>query len=146
MILRLFLSLFLILNFLKAEVFFDYTYKFTLSKDEKASVKIKEIDYPDEIYYFDFSWTLFDQTNIIVHSKYKKYPRQFVMSLRRNLNWVDQTLVPDYKNPHIDRARLILEFSDFKKGEAIFTVYIEDRDKRLEVEFLDPRKASLNQN
>ncbi|MCV3375087.1 exporting protein [Campylobacter sp. IFREMER_LSEM_CL2101] len=144
--LRLFLSLFLILNFLKAEVFFDYTYKFTLSKDEKASVKIKEIDYPDEIYYFDFSWTLFDQTNIIVHSRYKKYPRQFVMSLRRNLNWVDQTLVPDYKNPHIDRARLILEFSDFKKGEAIFTVYIEDRDKRLEVEFLDPRKASLNQN
>ncbi|ECW8954525.1 exporting protein [Campylobacter lari] len=144
--LRLFLSLFLILNFLKAEVFFDYTYKFTLSKDEKASVKIKEIDYPDEIYYFDFSWTLFDQTNIIVHSKYKKYPRQFVMSLRRNLNWVDQTLIPDYKNPHIDRARLILEFSDFKKGEAIFTVYIEDKDKRLEVEFLDPRKASLNQN
>ncbi|MCV3442380.1 exporting protein [Campylobacter sp. IFREMER_LSEM_CL1097] len=144
--LRLFLSLFLILNFLKAEVFFDYTYKFTLSKDEKASVKIKEIDYPDEIYYFDFSWTLFDRTNIIVHSRYKKYPRQFVMSLRRNLNWVDQTLVPDYKNPHIDKARLILEFSDFKKGEAIFTVYIEDRDKRLEVEFLDPRKASLNQN
>lgn len=143
---RLFLSLFLILNFLKAEVFFDYTYKFTLSKDEKASVKIKEIDYPDEIYYFDFSWTLFDRTNIIVHSRYKKYPRQFVMSLRRNLNWVDQTLVPDYKNPHIDKARLILEFSDFKKGEAIFTVYIEDRDKRLEVEFLDPRKASLNQN
>ncbi|HEC1791106.1 TPA: exporting protein [Campylobacter lari] len=143
---RLFLSLFLMFNFLKAEVFFDYTYKFTLSKDEKASVKIKEIDYPDEIYYFDFSWTLFDQTNIIVHSRYKKYPRQFVMSLRRNLNWVDQTLVPDYKNPHIDRARLILEFSDFKKGEAIFTVYIEDRDKKLEVEFLDPRKATLNQN
>ncbi|EAK0847438.1 exporting protein [Campylobacter lari] len=134
------------LNFLKAEVFFDYTYKFTLNKDEKASVKIKEIDYPDEIYYFDFSWTLFDQTNIIVHSRYKKYPRQFVMSLRRNLNWVDQTLVPDYKNPHIDRARLILEFSDFKKGEAIFTIYIEDRDKRLEIEFLDPRKANLNQN
>ncbi|EAK9993318.1 exporting protein [Campylobacter lari] len=133
-------------NFLKAEVFFDYTYKFTLSKDEKASVKIKEIDYPGEIYYFDFSWTLFDQTNIIVHSRYKKYPRQFVMSLRRNLNWVDQTLVPDYKNPHIDRARLILEFSDFKKGEAIFTIYIEDRDKRLEVEFLDPRKVTLNQN
>ncbi|EAH8848659.1 exporting protein [Campylobacter lari] len=143
---RLLLSLFLIFNFLKAEVFFDYTYKFILSKDEKASVKIKEIDYPDEIYYFDFSWTLFDQTNIIVHSKYKKYPRQFVMSLRRNLNWVDQTLVPDYKNPHIDRARLILEFSDFKKGEAIFTVYIEDKDKKLEVEFLDPRKATLNQN
>nr|WP_235362575.1 exporting protein [Campylobacter subantarcticus] len=144
--LRWFWWIFLFSNLLKAEVFFDYTYQFTLSKDEKASVRIKEIDYPDEIYHFDFSWTLFDQTNIIVYSKYKKYPRQFVMSLRRNLNWVVQTLVPDYKNPHIDRARLILEFSDFKKREAIFTIYIEDRDKRLEVEFLDPRKASLNQN
>ncbi|EPA1554362.1 exporting protein [Campylobacter lari] len=130
--------------FLKAEVFFDYTYNFTLKKDEKARVWIKEIDYPDETYFFDFSWTLFDQTNIIVHSRYKKYPRQFVMSLRRNLNWVDQTLVPDYKNPHIDRARLILEFSDFKKDEAVFIVYIEDRDKKLEVKFLDPRKPPLN--
>ncbi|EAJ1260743.1 hypothetical protein [Campylobacter subantarcticus] len=143
---RWFLWIFLFSSLLKAEVFFDYTYQFILSKDEKASVRIKEIDYPDEIYHFDFSWTLFDQTNIIVYSKYKKYPRQFVMSLRRNLNWVVQTLAPDYKNPHIDRARLILEFSDFKKREAIFTIYIEDRDKRLEVEFLDPRKASLNQN
>ncbi|QOR00463.1 exporting protein [Campylobacter sp. 2014D-0216] len=143
---RWFWWIFLFSSLLKAEVFFDYTYQFTLSKDEKASVRIKEIDYPDEIYHFDFSWTLFDQTNIIVHSKYKKYPRQFVMSLRRNLNWVVQTLVPDYNNPHIDRARLILEFSDFKKGEAIFTVYIEDRNKKLEVEFLDPRKATLNQN
>ncbi|MCV3527747.1 exporting protein [Campylobacter lari] len=137
-------ALFVSFCFLKAEVFFDYTYKFTLKKDEKARVWIKEIDYPDETYFFDFSWTLFDQTNIIVHSRYKKYPRQFVMSLRRNLNWVDQTLVPDYKNPHIDRARLILEFSDFKKDEAVFIVYIEDRDKKLEVKFLDPRKPPLN--
>ncbi|MFG5142171.1 exporting protein, partial [Campylobacter lari] len=53
-------------------------------------------------------------------------------------------LVPDYKNPHIDRARLILEFSDFKKDEAVFIVYIEDRDKKLEVKFLDPRKPPLN--
>ncbi|MBX1886120.1 exporting protein [Campylobacter peloridis] len=143
---RFILSLFLIIHFSYAEVFFDYTYKFTLKKDEKARVIIKEIDYPDEIYSFDFSWTLFDQTNIIVHSKYKKYPRQFVMSLRRNLNWVDQTLIPDYKNPHIDRARLILEFSNFEKGEGIFTIYIEDREKRLEVKFIDPRKPPLNQN
>ncbi|AJC87715.1 hypothetical protein CINS_0747 [Campylobacter insulaenigrae NCTC 12927] len=141
---RIYIALFLSFCLLKAEVFFDYTYKFTLKKDEKARVQIKELDYPDEIYFFDFSWTLFDQTNIIVHSKYKKYPRQFVMSLRRNLNWVDQTLVPDYTNPHIDRARLILEFTNYNKGEAIFSVYIEDKDKKLEVKFLDPRKPPLN--
>lgn len=48
------------------------------------------------------------------------------MSLRRNLDWVTQTLIPDYTNPHIDRARLILEFSGYNKGLATFTVYIED--------------------
>ncbi|EPD6447769.1 exporting protein, partial [Campylobacter coli] len=33
--------------------------------------------------------------------------------------------------------------SEYKKGEAIFTVYIEDKDSRLEVKFLDPRKMQL---
>lgn len=78
---------------------------------------------------------MFDNTNIIVHSKFRKYPRQFVMSLRRNLDWVTQTLIPDYTNPHIDRARLILEFSGYNKGLATFTVYIEDKESRLMVEF-----------
>lgn len=128
---------------LNAAPVFDYTYKFTLKKDERASVEIKELGYDNGVQNFDFYWTLFDNTNIVVHSKFRKYPRQFVMSLRRNLDWVTQTLIPDYKNPHIDRARLILEFSEYKKGEAIFTVYIEDKDSRLEVKFLDPRKMQL---
>ncbi|ENA0031860.1 exporting protein, partial [Campylobacter jejuni] len=46
-------------------------------------------------------------------------------------------------NPHIDRARLILEFSGYNKGLATFTVYIEDKESRLMVEFLDPRKKAL---
>ncbi|EAJ6641683.1 exporting protein [Campylobacter coli] len=128
---------------LNAAPVFDYTYKFILKKDERASVQIKEIGYEDKVQNFDFYWTLFDNTNIIVHSKFRKYPRQFVMSLRRNLDWVTQTLIPDYTNPHIDRARLILEFSGYNKGLATFTVYIEDKESRLMVEFLDPRKKAL---
>lgn len=98
---------FIFSNVLASEPTFDYTYKFILKKDE-TSVQIKEIGYEDKVQNFDFYWTLFDNTNIIVHSKFRKYPRQFVMSLRRNLDWVTQTLIPDYTNPHIDRARLIL--------------------------------------
>ncbi|QWU80279.1 hypothetical protein CNZW441b_0969 [Campylobacter novaezeelandiae] len=122
---------------------FQYTYKFTLKKDERASVEIQELGYDDKVQNFDFYWTLFDNTNIIVHSKFRKFPRQFTMSLRRNLNWVTQTLIPDYTNPHIDRARLILEFNSYNKGEATFIVYIEDKDLRLAVKFLDPRKFPL---
>ncbi|TKX32128.1 exporting protein [Campylobacter estrildidarum] len=137
-----FISLFFLSN-LNAAPTFEYTYKFVLKKDERASVQIKEIGYEDKIQNFDFYWTLFDNTNIIVHSKFRKYPRQFVMSLRRNLDWVTQTLIPDYTNPNIDRARLILEFSGYNKGLATFTVYIEDKESRVMVEFLDPRKKPL---
>ncbi|MBK1971722.1 exporting protein [Campylobacter sp. TTU-622] len=122
---------------------FQHTYKFILKKDERASVEIQELGYEDKVQNFDFYWTLFDNTNIIVHSKFRKFPRQFTMSLRRNLNWVTQTLIPDYTNPHIDRARLILEFNSYNKGEATFVVYIEDKDARLAVKFLDPRKFPL---
>jgi len=124
---------------------FEHTYKFTLKKDQKASVQIRELGY-EELLNFDFYWTLFDNTNIIVHSKYRKFPRQFVLSLRRNLNWATQTLIPDFTNPHIDRARLILEFSSYEKGEAVFTVYIEDKQARLEVKFIDPKSQNIEQN
>ena len=126
-----------------AEPSFEYTYKFVLKKDERASVEIREIGFEDKVQNFDFYWTLFDNTNIIVNSKFRKFPRQFVMSLRRNLDWVSQTLIPDYTNPHIDRARLILEFSAYSRGEATFNVYIEDKQNRLMVEFLDPKKTPL---
>lgn len=51
-------------------------------------MEIKELGYDNGVQNFDFYWTLFDNTNIVVHSKFRKYPRQFVMSLRRNLDWV----------------------------------------------------------
>lgn len=138
-----FTLVFLTISTFASAPIFEHIYKFELKKDERASVQIKELGYEDKVQNFDFYWTLFDNTNIIVHSKFRKFPRQFVLSLRRNLDWTSQTLIPDYQNPHIDRARLILEFSDYKKGIATFTIYIEDKDSRLMVEFLDPRKMAL---
>nr|WP_317845501.1 exporting protein [Campylobacter sp. LR185c] len=129
-----------------AEPEFAHIYDFKLNKDERASVEIKELGYENDVQNFDFYWTLFDNTNMIVHTKFRKYPRQFVMSLRRNLNWYSQTLIPDYTNPNIDRARLVFEFKDFSRGIATFRVYIEDRDSRLEVKFLDPKNMNNIQN
>lgn len=137
------LTLFLMTSIFGSTPIFEHTYKFELKKDERASVQIKELGFEDKVQNFDFYWTLFDNTNIVVHSKFRKYPRQLILSLRRNLNWASQTLIPDYQNPHIDRARLILEFSDYKKGIATFTIYIEDKDSRLMIEFLDPHKMPL---
>lgn len=139
---RIFAFLLLASSLFSATPSFEHSYKFTLKKDERASVQIKELGYEDKVENFDFYWTLFDTNKIIVHSKFRKFPRQFVLSLRRNLNWATQTLIPDYTKPNVDRARLILEFSKFEKGEAVFTVYIEDKESRLEVKFIDPRKKN----
>lgn len=123
---------------------FEYSYEFSLKKNERASVEITELAFSDQKQNFDFYWTLFDTNKIIVHTKFRKYPRQFTLALNRHMNWATQTLIPDYTNAHIDRARLILEFSAFSKGEAKFKIYIEDKQARLMVNFLDPNKLDPN--
>lgn len=118
---------------------FEHTYEFSLEKDERASVEITELAH-NKTDNFDFYWTLFDTNKIIIHTKFRRFPRQFVLSMRRNLNWATQTLVPDFTNPNVDRARLIMEFSGFDAGEARLKIYIEDKDARLDVKFLDPNQ------
>jgi hypothetical protein len=82
-----------------------------------------------------------------VHSRYRNYPRQLVMSLRRGLETYKQTLIPDLKFPPSDRVALYLVFEDFKQGVAKFRVLINDDEQRVDVEFLDPpKKQSGAQN
>lgn len=142
--LRAFVVFFIITSLLNAaQPYFEHTYEFVLEKDERASVEITELGFENLKQNFDFYWTLFDTNKIIIHTKFRRFPRQFVLSMKRNLNWATQTLIPDYTNPNVDRARLILEFSGFNEGEARLKIYIEDRDARLSVAFLDPNKTPL---
>ena len=122
---------------------FEHIYDYSLKKDEKARVKITELGFDTTPETFDFYWTLWDTNKIIIHTKYRNFVRQFVLSLRRNLNWATQTLIPDFTNPHIDRARLILEFRAFERKEAKFRIYIEDKESRLEVKFIDNNQSPL---
>lgn len=122
---------------------FEHVYDFSLKKDEKARIELTELGFDEQPENFDFYWTLWDTNKIIIHSKYRNFVRQYVLSLRRNLNWATQTLIPDFTNPHIDRARLIIEFQAFANKEAKFRVYIEDKESRLEVKFIDPKQSPL---
>ena len=141
---RAFVVFFIITSLLNAaQPYFEHTYEFVLEKDDRASVEITELGFENLKQNFDFYWTLFDTNKIIIHTKFRRFPRQFVLSMKRNLNWATQTLIPDYTNPNVDRARLILEFSGFNEGEARLKIYIEDRDARLSVAFLDPNKTPL---
>ena len=141
---KAFVAFFVVVGLMSgAQPTFEHTYEFILEKDERASVEITELGYENQKQNFDFYWTLFDTNKIVIHTKFRRFPRQFVLSMRRNLNWLTQTLIPDFTNPHLDRARLIIEFNDFDKGEAKFKIYIEDKGARLNVAFLDPNKTPL---
>lgn len=131
------ISLFLALLFhtCDAAVDFSFEHKFVLKRNQKARVIVRDLEF-EKKYFFDFSWTLYDFTNIIVHSRYRRWPRQFVLSMRRNLDWATQTLVPNLRIPW-EPTRLILEFKDFniKKKTAVFMIYIEDKQGKVEVKF-----------
>ena len=129
----------LLFGSVNAAVIFEEEHLFELRKDEWARVFVTKKG-TDERESFDFRWTLFDNTNIIVHSRYRNYPRQLVMSLRRGLETYKQTLIPDLKYPPSDRVALYLVFEDFKQGVAKFRVLINDDEQRVDVEFLDPSK------
>lgn len=122
-----------------ANIAFEEEHLFELKKDEWARVFVTEKGTSDRDS-FDFRWTLFDNTNIIVHTRYRNYPRQLVLSLRRGLKSYKKSLIPDYKMPPNDIAWLLLEFEDFKDAKANFKVYIKDEPRRLEIEFKDPKR------
>ncbi|MBT0611528.1 hypothetical protein [Campylobacter hyointestinalis] len=113
---------------------FEYAKKFELKKDEKAYVFITDRrDGIEDI--FEFSWTLFDNTNMVLHTKFRKYPRQIVLSLRRGLELYKQIVLPHLRKEIEGEVMLYLEFKDFKKGIGTFMVYIDDNAKRVNVRF-----------
>ncbi|TWO28703.1 hypothetical protein [Campylobacter hyointestinalis] len=113
---------------------FEHAKKFELKKDEKAYVFITDRREGIEDI-FEFSWTLFDNTNMVLHTKFRKYPRQIVLSLRRGLELYKQIVLPHLRKEIEGEVMLYLEFKDFKKGIGTFMVYIDDDAKRVNVRF-----------
>ncbi|RAZ50310.1 hypothetical protein [Campylobacter hyointestinalis] len=113
---------------------FEHAKKFELKKDEKAYVFITDRREGIEDI-FEFSWTLFDNTNMVLHTKFRKYPRQIVLSLRRGLELYKQIVLPHLRKEIEGEVMLYLEFKDFKNGIGTFMVYIDDDAKRVNVRF-----------
>ncbi|MDL0088333.1 hypothetical protein [Campylobacter gastrosuis] len=118
---------------------YEPSFTFELFKDEWARVIITEKATLKRDS-FDFRWTLFDSTNIIVQSFFRRYPRHFTMSLRHGQNRYKQGIIPDFNMPPNDIVKLYLTFVGFKNKMASFRVDILDESKRIDVEFLEPKR------
>ncbi len=114
--------------------------EFILKQDEKA--KIILIDrlhlIRDE---FEFSWTLYDNTNLVVHTKFRNYPRQIVLSLRRGLEMYHQPILGFIKDPLRDSVDLYLDFKEYRHydGTVVLDSYIMDQASRVEIEYIPDR-------
>lgn len=130
-----FFCLLFFLSFAKAsEPEFAFERIFKLKKDEKAylyitekKTQIKEI--------FEFSWTLYDGLNLVTHTKFRKYPRQIMLSTRRALSLYSQSVLPTMANPYTDEVRVYLEFVKFQKGRAHIKLLVRDIAKRVDLEY-----------
>lgn len=116
---------------------FEPTHIFELKKDEWARIFITEKG-TQRRESFDFRWTLFDSTNLVVQSFFRRYPRQMTMSLRHGQDTYMQRVLPDFTTPTNEAVKLYLTFVKFENRKASFKVGFIDEARRIDVEFIDP--------
>lgn len=118
---------------------------FLLAKDQKAYLFFTE-KATERKETFEFSWTLYDGLNLVVHSKWRLYPRQIMLSRRRGLELYSQNILLPRINPYLDEVRVYLEFLSFEAGAAKFGVHVMDKSARVDIEYYPDQEVNDEQN
>ncbi len=118
---------------------FSTTQEFKLKKEERAYAIFDDGSGVRDI--FEFSWTLYDHTNLIVLTKLRGYPKQFVLSRRRGLELLRQEILPASRLEKQDGVELFLEFSGYERGTATLTLTVRDIANKMSLE-LYPNSGS----
>lgn len=118
---------------------------FELAKDQKAFIHIRQKG-AEQRESFEFSWTLYDGLNLVVHSKWRKYPRQITLSRRRGLELYKQNALLPMRNPYKDDVSVWLEFVSFENSKAKIRALVYDQASRVDVEFWPPMNAKEENN
>lgn len=108
----------------------------------KIKIKLNSEEKQRDIEYFNFRWTLYDATNMIIHSWWRKYPRHMTVSLRNGLKEYDQLLFEAKESFPKDEVRLYLAFLKYEREIATFMIYIKDESNRVKVDFIDPKNGN----
>lgn len=133
-----------------AQQSYEYQHQFILKKDEIGNVFInrKEVtkkptkDNPNNEYLLKFRWTLYTNKLLTVLVNYRGHPTQYIMKKTYPLESVIIPLLPDGEDVINSRVYLKMVFNDFNQSskEAIFDIFIEDTNQRIEVEFKPKKK------
>ncbi len=108
--------------------------KFSLKKDEQKKILVK---YDSKERLFKFRWTLFVNDGLVMHRSYDKIISQNILYLNGRNQSVRQELVTrgahSYEVPY-----LLLKFKkfDMKKHEALFELFLYDKQSEIKLEIL----------
>lgn len=115
-----------------------HTYKYTLKKDEIASIGISTTESKglDKSSLF-FRWTSIVGDRVTVLLNHKGYPHQYILHKKRSLDRVKLYLLPNGSNQMEDKTYLLLVLADINQGnkEVDFDIFIKDDKNRILVEF-----------
>ena len=120
--------------FLYAKI--DYSYSYTLKKDEIAKIEIKKDYLPTKKSegILKFRWTLYKADRLVLLVDYEGFKYQYILQKLYQRDRVKINLLRDF--PEIkNQAYAIIAFKDFKNNKATLEVFIKDSQKRLEVRF-----------
>ena len=140
---KLYLSLLFCTSlFSKELVNWDYTHEFSLKKDDVAKVEIVKKEYEhqsDKDGKLSFRWTLHQNKLLVLLVNYEGHPTQHVLEKLYKRDSVSLNLMGDYAQ-FAQKVILKLKFSDFTKNRATIEALVYDPKKRVEVEFIDPKR------
>jgi len=140
---KLYLSLLFCTSlFSKELVNWDYTHEFSLKKDDVAKIEIVKKEYEsqsDKDGKLSFRWTLHQNKLLVLLVNYEGHPTQHVLEKLYKRDSVSLNLMGDYAQ-FAQKVILKLKFSDFTKNRATIEALVYDPKKRVEVEFIDPKR------
>jgi len=131
-------SVLFLLLFCSSALFANYIKEIRLKKDEQKKILVK---YESREKLFQFSWTLYINDGLVIHRSYDKIVAQNILYL----NGINQSFRVElvtrganyYQPPYI-----LVKFKEFntKKNEAVFRLYLYDKEHEIKWKFLKNRK------
>ncbi len=116
--------------------FWNYTYTYSLKKDEVVNIDIKKDYLPRKKSdgKLKLRWTLFSAKRLVLLVDYEGFKNQYILEKRYKRNAVKINLIGDFVGIK-NQAFALVVFRDFKNKKATLDVKIRDPKHRLEVRF-----------
>jgi len=116
--------------------FWNYTYTYTIKKDEVVNIEIKKDYLPTKKSdgKLNLRWTLYSGEKLVLLVDYEGFKNQYLLEKRYKRDAIKINLIGDFRGIK-NQAFALVVFRDFKNKKATLDVKIRDPKHRLEVRF-----------